>query len=150
MASWNGLNAIPEVADFGKLKLHFGDLPELNGYEVGWFTINSGLGDGREHRSKRNLCAAIAPNEETIGLDSRNEEAWFRHLRRITFDVRGGRSRRRREPKAQLWAIPLDGRVRPTVQHLMFQFKCFHYGQFFEEIFPSLATVDHSLCFPFS
>lgn len=84
MASWNGLNAIPEVVDFGKLKPDFGDLSELNSYEVGWFTIDPGLGDGREHCSKRNLCVAIAPNDEAIGLDSRNEEAWFRHLRRLT------------------------------------------------------------------
>ena len=31
---------------------------------------------------------------------------------RLTFDVRGGRSRRRREPKAQIWDVPLDGMVR--------------------------------------
>jgi hypothetical protein len=35
----------------------------------------------------------------------------------LTFDVRGGRSRRRREPKAQLWAVPLDGFVSPLFAH---------------------------------
>lgn len=89
MTFWNGLNAIPEVADFGKLKPDLGDFSEFNGCQIGWFAIDPCLSDGGEHCSKRNLCVAIAPNDQTIGLDSRNEEAWFRHLRRLTFEFSG-------------------------------------------------------------
>ncbi len=38
-------------------------------------------------------------------------------IERLTFDVRGGRSRRRREAQAQLADVPLDGIVR-TGRHL--------------------------------